>query len=370
MAGRGHRRGAAPSIDAAVAVLLASLLGFLALLAAAAPDGAQAKPRRGAAAAAHRLTSISSRRKTGHRHGGAGRRSGTAQPVTAAPQPAPTTPSASTTPPDRKPVAPAPAPKPPRAPKPAPSPTPEPSPTPTPAPEPAPSSPGSLLFSATHLRDFWLDQSAPGAIAEVPDPAGSGETVFRFTVGDNDETNISPNPRGELLSPRTIRPGDEIWWSGRFFLPADFPSPLPGWMNVMQGPYGEPFDGPPPWHLEVNGSHIQWTRNSTYRFDVPFQMPLVKESWVSVLVHERFASDGWIEMWVNGQPITFFGGGTYNPNGLAPTQRLAMATMDSSNDGSANSIYLQSYRKKGMVPTLTTYEGPLRIGTSRASVGG
>jgi hypothetical protein len=227
-----------------------------------------------------------------------------------------------------------------------------------------------VIFSATQLSDFWLNQSAPGAITEVPDPAGSGQTVFKFTVGDEDMLNITPNPRAELLSPRLIEPGDEFWWSGKFFLPSSFPSPVPGWMNVMQGPYGEPWAGPPPWHLELKDDHIQWTRNSTYGWDVPFQMPLVKGSWVRVMVHERFASDGWIEMWVNGQPITFFGSGTYNPNQVEPTTRLAMQTMDASNSGSANSIYLQSYRQRGMFPSVTIFEGPLTIGMTRTSVGG
>ncbi|MFN8163981.1 MAG: heparin lyase I family protein [Solirubrobacterales bacterium] len=230
--------------------------------------------------------------------------------------------------------------------------------------------PEGLLFKATHLSDFWLRQAAPGALSEVPDPAGSGETVFKLTVGDSDMLNITPNPRAEMLSPSTIKAGDELWWSAKFFLPADFPASVPGWLNLLQGPYGSPFAGSPPWHVEVNGDHIQWARNSTYRWDVPWQMPLVRNSWVSVMVHERFASDGFVEMWVNGQPITFFGSGTYNPNHVAPTQHLAMATMDSSNNGATNSIYLQSYRKAGMFPSLTVYQGPLAIGTTRASVGG
>jgi hypothetical protein len=141
-------------------------------------------------------------------------------------------------------------------------------------------------------------------------------------------------------------------------------------MNVMQGPYGQPWDGPPPWHIEVNGSNIKWTRNSTYDWDVPWQMPLVRNSWVSVTVHERFGPDGWIEMWINGQPITFFGAGTYNPNGVAPAQRLAMATMDSSNNASGNSVYLQSYRKAGTLSSVTSYAGPLTIGRTKASVEG
>jgi hypothetical protein len=227
-----------------------------------------------------------------------------------------------------------------------------------------------VIFSGRHLSDFWLNQSAPGAITEVPDPAGSGETVFKFAVGDGDMTNITPNPRGELLSPSTIASGQEFWFASKFFLPAEFPSSVPGWMNVMQGPYGEPFEGPPPWHIEINGSHIQWMRNGTYNWDVPWQMPLVKNSWVSVMVHERFGADGWVEMWVNGQPIDFFGSGTYNPDGVAPTTRLEMATMDASNNGSTNSVYLQSYRKAGMFSSLTSYDGPLTIGRTMASVGG
>jgi hypothetical protein len=47
-----------------------------------------------------------------------------------------------------------------------------------------------------------------------------------------------------------------------------------------------------------------------------------------------------------------------------------MATMDASNSGSTNSVYLQSYRKVGMFSSLTSYEGPLTIGRTMASVGG
>lgn len=229
-----------------------------------------------------------------------------------------------------------------------------------------------IIFRAEHLSDFWLNQSAPGALSEVPDPAGSGQTVFKMTVGDSDVYPVTPteNPRAEMLSPQIIDSGDEFWWGSKFFLPADFPSSLPGWMNLMQGPYGQPWDGPPPWHIEVSGNHIQWTRNSTYDWDIPWQMPLVRNSWVSVVVHERFGADGWIEMWINGQPVTFFAGGTYNPNDVAPTPHLPMATMDGSNSAQANSVYLQSYRKRGMVGTLTSYAGPLTVGRTKASVEG
>lgn len=233
----------------------------------------------------------------------------------------------------------------------------------------AASTPG-LLFRGDHIGDFALNQSAPGAVTEVSDPAGSGESVLQMTVSDKDVAPITPteNPRAQLLSPAVIDPGDEFWWSSKFYLPKDFPSSVPGWLTVMEGPYGPPFDGPPTWHLEVNGSQIEWSRNGTYDWDVPWQMPLVRGAWVEVLLHARFASDGFVEMWIDGQQVTFFGGGTYNPNREAPSQRLDMETMDESNDQGPNFAVIQSYRKVGMFESVSLLQGPMTLGSTRAAV--
>jgi hypothetical protein len=278
------------------------------------------------------------------------------------------------------PSSPAPTPSPTPTPAPTTSPTPTPSPAPEPSPSPAPTSPppsstppsssAGLLFKGTRIRDFSLNQSAPGAVTEVADPAGGGSQVLKMTVANSDVYPVTPtsDPRAQLLSPSIIDPGEEFWWSGKFFLPSDFPASVPGWLTVMEGPYGEPFDGTPPWHIEVNGSSLRWSRNSTYNWDVPWQMPLVKNSWVSVVVHERFGADGWVEMWVNGQQITFFAPGTYNPRHEPAVTRLAMATRDRSNDGGPNFTVIQSYRKAGMFSSVSLYQGPMAIGTTRASV--
>ncbi len=102
-------------------------------------------------------------------------------------------------------------------------------------------------------------------------------------------------------------------------------------------------------------------------------MPLVKERWVTVLTHERFATDGWVEMWIDGKRVTFFdpsGFDYYNPNNVAPTQRLEMATMDSSNNERPNYAKISNYRDVGMFDSLTVYFSGLQIGTTRASVDG
>jgi hypothetical protein len=247
-----------------------------------------------------------------------------------------------------------------------------------PAPAPAPASvattppPTDLSFHGDQISDFALAQSAPGAIIEVPDPAGSGEKVFQMTVSDNDGYPVTPteNPRAEMLSPGVIESGDEFWWSSKFFLPGDFPAATPNFVGVVQGPYGYPWRGSPPFSIQANGGVLKWQRNQTYNWDIPWQIPEIRNQWVDVVIHERFAPDGWIEMWVNGQQITFFGAGSYNPNHVPATTKLAMATMDSSNNEKPNSIYVMNYRKKGMYPSLTVFQGPLSIGATRESVGG
>ncbi|HSC20656.1 MAG TPA: heparin lyase I family protein, partial [Solirubrobacterales bacterium] len=242
-----------------------------------------------------------------------------------------------------------------------------------PAPKPAaPASQSSSdqLFYGDEVADFAMNQSAPGAVSEVADPAGSGQSVLEMSVANSDVAPVTPtaDPRAQLLSPSIINNGDEFWWSGSFFLPSDFPSSVPGWLTVMEGPYGAPYDGTPPWHIEVNGNSIQWTRNDTYDFDVPWRMPLVRNQWIDVVVHQRFAADGWVEMWVNGRQITFFDGGTYNPAGVAHTSRLSMATRDHSNDGGPNFTVIQSYRKAGMFSDVSLFQGPMAIGRTREAV--
>jgi hypothetical protein len=218
-----------------------------------------------------------------------------------------------------------------------------------------------LLFDGSQIGDFDQIQAAPGAISEIPDPAGSGENSFKVTVNDCDVYPVTPtdNPRAQALSPPLINPGDEFWLYTKFMLPTDLPS-TKGWMSLVSV-YGAPFNGPSPWGIEVADNEIRWERNGTYHWDIPWRMPLVKGQWVTVLLHERFASDGFVEMWINGQQVDFAGdaGG-----------RLPMQTMDSSNDGGANAAKIMQYREAGMFDTASVYFGPLKLGTTRASVGG
>ena len=90
-------------------------------------------------------------------------------------------------------------------------------------------------------------------------------------------------------------------------------------------------------------------------------MPLVRGSWVSVMLHEKFAADGSIEVWVNGRQVNFFGSDAYNPNHVSPTQRLEMQTMDTSNNGGRTLCTLQAIARPD-VHSVPLDQGPLTIG--------
>lgn len=239
----------------------------------------------------------------------------------------------------------------------------------------SPTDTGTLLFAGYKVADFPTIQAVPGDVTDVPDPAGSGTSVIKMTVKDTDGSYFADGkPRAQVLSPYFFTPGMEYWWHSKFYLPSTgFPASPSSWINVMQGPFGSPYSGSPPWSIKADsGPDLRWQRNATYGWDVPWSRPIVRDHWYDVLVHGRFGTDGWIEMWIDGQQVTFFSGNTVtsNPNKISPTTRLYMQTMDSSNNGGSNAVYLQDYRAAGWIDTVTVYQGPMLIGTSRTAVGG
>jgi hypothetical protein len=231
--------------------------------------------------------------------------------------------------------------------------------------------PGELLFSGAHIKDFANIQAAPNAITEVPDPLGGSETALKMTVNNKDVYPITPteNPRAQALSPDIIKSGSEFWLSTKFMLPSSFPSSIPGWLALTEI-HGPPFNGSSPWQIGISGNELNWQRNGTYGWDIPWEVPFVKNHWTTVLLHERFATDGWVEMWIDGKQVNFFSSGGYNPSHHAATERLTMKTMDSSNNGGANAAKIMNYREVGMFETATVYFGALKVGLTRTSVGG
>lgn len=218
---------------------------------------------------------------------------------------------------------------------------------------------GDLLFDGAHTFSFnSLQEAAPDRIQEVADPLGGPDRALRFRVRENDVYPLTPTdaPRAQALTSAFINPGMEFWVKDSFMLPSSFPSDIP-WVDLMEV-YGPPFNGSSPLALAVNSDEIMAKRNSTYGYDKPWSMPLVRNRWISYLLHERFGRDGWVELWIDGQRITF-------PNG---EQRLYMATQDRSNNGGPNHVKIANYRSIGATPELTLFHKGFRVGRTRESV--
>ena len=92
--------------------------------------------------------------------------------------------------------------------------------------------------------------------------------------------------------------------------------------------YGAPFNGSSPWQIGISGNKLSWERNSNYKWDVPWEKTLERGRWITLLLHERFAGDGWVEMWIDGSRSSSSPAAP-TTRAVAPTERLAMKTMDS-----------------------------------------
>jgi len=229
---------------------------------------------------------------------------------------------------------------------------------------------GGLLFNGTKASDYSIE-AAPHAVTEVPDPAGSGRSVFDLTVQNQDVAPITPteNPRAQMLSPGIINNGSEFWLQTKFYIPVGMPY-VSEWLSLVSI-YGPPFEGSSPWQISINEHELRWMRNGDHNWDVPWKASLAaaEGQWTTVLLHEKFATDGFVEMWINGQQINFFApGASRNSSHEAQTTRLEMATMDSSNNGGVNAAKIMQYRAVNMFQSASIYFQPLVVGTSRSAV--
>jgi hypothetical protein len=200
---------------------------------------------------------------------------------------------------------------------------------------------GVRIFDGTRLTSWpGIIRAASDRITEVPDPLGSGKTVLKFTVDDSDACCGSSNPRAQIQTSEFINPGDEIWWGGRILFPTDFPnirdvsSSSHGWVSTGSV-FGPPYAGSSPITLGINkctcNSEPYWGEDNdgwTSRYwGIP--QSTMRGHWMTWLVHEKFASNGWQEVWVDGKQVM---------------PRTNLTLVNSSNDGGANHITQNFYR--------------------------
>ncbi len=226
------------------------------------------------------------------------------------------------------------------------------------------------LFEPATLEDYFIEQGVDGAITEVPDPAGGDETVLKFVVANEDVFPETPteDPRAQLDSPFMI-PDGAVWeMEGAFWLPDDWPDEIPpgAWVQIDQY-FGAPYEGSPPWGLKFAGDEFGFQRNATYGFDKPWgTRKWKKEHWTPTKLRGLQSRNGWVEMWIDGEQITFFDPdedkfSTYNPNDEPMGTRLYMETIDDSNFEEPNLAVIQHYRALDSFESLTMYHKHLIV---------
>jgi hypothetical protein len=248
-----------------------------------------------------------------------------------------------------------------------------------------------ILIEGSKLSDFsLLQECVSGRITEVADPLGSGKTVMSFEPHPTDVvTNKecgegaapTKDPRAWAVSKSAIPNETEFWLRARFLIPNGFPEfERTSWVDLMEV-YGAPFEGPSPWNFEIKpvetegvyqGDGFVHQRNESYGWDVPWYETLSTGKWDEVLLHEKFAEKGFVEEWFNGVQEKFFNPAKefWNPNGEPETTKLEMKTRDFTNDGEANSVRIGQYRaEESFTPTPDYFEF-VKVGKTKASVGG
>jgi len=243
----------------------------------------------------------------------------------------------------------------------APAPAPAPAPVPA-APAPRPPS-GTVLWSGDFdtgdLRQYDAVQGVePDRITLSSSPLREGRFATKLTTFDTD-TEITENPRSQLMSAAQHFPGQEQFIGWSTFFPADFPA-IAGDQAffVFFQFHGKPYSGSPPlgWAIAPDG-RIELRRNQQYGFDRVWSMPLVKAQWVNFVARVKWSknqSEGFVELWVDGVPQRFSNG----------QLRLNTQTvMDDQNDGLKT--IPTNYRRKGIIPgSVTIYHDEVKLGTS------
>lgn len=240
----------------------------------------------------------------------------------------------------------------------------------TPAPTPAPG--GVVLFSDTFDRDDdtfvppWDLARGAGTDRLTTDSTvvrkGTHSAKFR-TLHDSDANAGTTDPWAQLQYKNMFCERDDRYLGWSWYLPADFPATIPSgsWIELGRIGTGAPW-GYPPLHFAYRGSSIALvnkSNNGGWRHVA--SIPTQRGQWQDVVAHVKFSkssSVGFVELWVNGQPVTLSNGST----------RQYMNTIDQDASGCGGWLPTLYDGSKGYWGWLTLYYDEAKVGTSYAAV--
>jgi Polysaccharide lyase len=155
--------------------------------------------------------------------------------------------------------------------------------------------------------------------------------------------------------------GDDRYLGWSWYLPSNFPTSMPSgsWINIGQIGFGAPW-GYPPLHFSYRGFSIALVNYQNDPARIVASIPTQRGRWQDVVAHVKFSKNpsvGFVELWVNGQPVRMSNGST----------RQYMNTINLNALGCGGWLPTL-YRGAGYWQWLTLYYDEVKVGTSYTAV--
>jgi hypothetical protein len=227
-----------------------------------------------------------------------------------------------------------------------------------------------LLFSDTFDRDAdtfeppWdlARRAATDRLTTDPTVVRKGTHSAKFQVHDSDGLAGTTDSRALLENQGRFCEGADRYLGWSWYLPANFPASMPSgsWITIGQIGHGPPGDYSP-LHFSYAGSSINLINHQHGQWRTVGSIPTQRGQWQDVVAHVKFSkstSIGFVELWLNGQPVTLSSGST----------RQYMNTINQNNASGCGNWMLTLWRNKGYWEWLTLYYDEAKVGTSYAAV--
>ena len=229
------------------------------------------------------------------------------------------------------------------------------------APAPAPGPRGELLFNGDFetgdLSQWDEDRTqsvGPDRLRVVTSPRRQGRYALRVEVRQGDDPIGSGNPRAELLRKDQRDPeGSVRYYAWSTLVSSEYPIDET-WQVFLQ--FKHEGEGSPPVQFGADGGDLGFSVSGG---EVQgWRGPLVPERWYDFVLGAKWspdASEGWLELWVNGQLVL---------------PRRNFPTMYRDDDGRTlpNYVKLGYYRSDDIERPGVIYHDAFRVGRTRESV--
>jgi hypothetical protein len=234
---------------------------------------------------------------------------------------------------------------------------------------------GQVLFNGSS-KSAWHDESASAnRIVAAPETTfaaaaaidGDSDPALQFTADNGDVYPLTPtgNPRAQLSTPTGIvRQGTPFWESYEFYLPLNFPvsETYGGWVALGSPFYGAPSAGTPPTEISLNNGEIRFMRDghAPSPYQTAWEEPIVLGQWIRITWHIMPSTNGWVQLYVNGVPVSLY-------NGSTSSTTLDMPLVDPTNDVGPWYSQMSVYYKLNEFSALTIDFRDFKIATTQTA---